>query len=62
MNASSPRVSLWKGRPITDLSRDELIEVVEFLAQESFRMREERSAMWRHIDVSGYLKSKGGIS
>lgn len=32
---------LWKGRPLSELSRDELIEVVETLAAELRRIQSE---------------------
>ena len=43
-------VSTWKGRPIEDLSKDELVEVVNYLANHNRQMRElhdiERD-LWR---------------
>jgi hypothetical protein len=32
MTDEIPKVHFWRGRPITELSRDELIEVIDYLA------------------------------
>lgn len=37
---SDERVVMWKDRPVTDLSRDELLEVVQWLGKEVRRERE----------------------
>lgn len=45
----------WKGRPVTELTREELLEVVEFFAQESLRNREEIARRGRAMDPIKYL-------
>jgi len=48
--------SSWKGTPISELSRKELIEVVEWLGVEMLRLRKDRNR-WRTAgDPLEYLK------
>jgi len=35
----SPRVAYWMGRPIDELTKEELIEVIEFLARDLARLQ-----------------------
>lgn len=48
-------VSTWMGRPMTDLSRDELLEVVEWCGREMQSMRADRDRWRESGDAIKYL-------
>jgi hypothetical protein len=48
------KVSTWYGRSIHELTREELIEVVEFLAKENSEQREESI---RRLDFMSQLRN-----
>lgn len=54
-----PHVVTWMGRPIESLSRDELIEVIDWFAAEHRRQeacRVQERGMWRE-----FIKAARGI-
>ena len=52
------RASYWMGRPITELSRDELLEVIEHCGREIVHLRKE-AVEWRDAaDPIKYLKNR----
>ena len=53
------RTVFWKGQPISELPREVLLEVVEFLAEENFKLRSERQKMWPHVDAAALLRAGG---
>lgn len=55
-------IHTWKGKPIDTLSREELIEVVNFLLHEMEALREDRNA-WMKSGSSIYVEKdiKGEI-
>jgi hypothetical protein len=51
----APSIMYWMGRPISDLSREELIAVIEHMAKrerEHFRWASAERDMWRALKVS----------
>ena len=52
------KVSAWKGVPITELSREELIEVIEYCGKEIIELRRDRDAWLKCGDVAEYLRNK----
>jgi hypothetical protein len=51
-------VHSWQGRPVTELEKEELLEVIDFLVSETEKYREDRDR-WRDSgDVAAYLKAK----
>ena len=48
--------SSWKGTPISELSRKELIEVVEWLGVEMLRLRKDRDRWFAAGDPLEYMK------
>ena len=53
-----PRVSLWMDRPLTDLTKEELIDVVEQLGRELVAQREDKARWMRAGDAAKYLMDK----
>lgn len=50
-----PAVTHWDGKPVNSLTRDELIEAVNYLAKENDRLIAGQLAMVPHLDVRSYL-------
>ena len=48
-------VSAWMGQPVTDLSREELLEVVEWCGGEIQRLQGDRDKWMRSGDALKYL-------
>ena len=48
-------VSMWKGRKMEDLTRDELLEVVEWCGQEILRLQEDRDRWFKAGDPIKYM-------
>lgn len=48
-------VSCWMGRPITELSREELLKVVEHCGEEIQRLQHDRDRWFRAGDPIKYL-------
>jgi hypothetical protein len=48
----------WKGIPISQLSREELIEMIEYCGKEIMMLREDRSRWMRVGDPVRYLMNK----
>ena len=51
----TPMVSMWKGQPIEDLTREELIEALNWCAQEIQEQREDKSRWMKAADPIKYL-------
>ena len=49
---------LWKGKPLSELSRDELIEVINYCGVEIEELRKDRDAWFMAADVKKYLMEK----
>jgi len=49
-----PKVSYWMDRPITELTREELIEVIEYLGRELKRKRNQDLERMRKIAIHKY--------
>jgi len=48
-------VIFWQGRPLTELTKEELIEVIEFCGLEIKRLEENINRWRRNGDVRKYL-------
>lgn len=46
---------MWKGRPMTELSRDELLEVIDWCAEEMQGLRKDRDRWFQAGDPLKYL-------
>ncbi len=46
---------LWMGKPISTLSREELIEVVNFLGNDYQKLRDELFSIRKAVDWKKYL-------
>lgn len=52
------KVSFWMGRPVTELTKEELLEVVEYCGKEIVRLQEDRDR-WRDAgDAAKYLMQR----
>jgi len=49
-----PKVSYWMDRPITELTREELIEIIEYLGRELERKRDRDLERMRKITIHKY--------
>lgn len=48
----------WKGKPIAELSREELIEVVNWFSRELETLREDRNAWMKSGSAVQYMLQK----
>lgn len=48
-------ISSWKGRPITELTREELLEVVDLCGREIISLRQDRDRWRESSDPLKYL-------
>lgn len=48
----------WKGTPINELTREELIEVINYCGDEIKKLREDRNRWFEAGDPIKYLMSK----
>lgn len=48
----------WKGKPIDTLSREELIEVVNWFSRELETLREDRNAWMKSGSAVQYMRQK----
>ena len=64
-------IHTWKGKPIAALSREELIEVVNWFSRELETLREDRNAWMKsgsavqymlQKDIKGEIKSIGNVT
>lgn len=53
-----PMVFYWYGKPCSELSREELLEVIEHLASESGQLRADRDRWMEAGDPAKYLLGK----
>lgn len=51
-------VATWYGQPVESLSQAELIDVINHLASENKRIREENSRMMQSVDWRKYLNQQ----
>ena len=51
-------IHTWKGKPIAALSREELIEVVNWLVRELETLREDRNAWMKRGSAVQYMLQK----
>ena len=58
MEEKTQTVSTWLGRPMTELTRDELLEVVEWCVNEIESLRKDRSRWKDSADVVKYLMTE----
>lgn len=49
------KVSYWMGTPITELSKEDLLEVVEYCGKEILRLRQDRDRWRESGDAAKYL-------
>jgi hypothetical protein len=49
----------WMGTPMEELSREELLTVVNHLAREVVELRADRERMRPNVDWAGYLMTSG---
>lgn len=59
MNKPINLVSYWKGRPVDELTREELLEVVEWCGREIEFLRADRDRWRSSGDSLKYLMAKG---
>jgi len=55
---SEPRVAMLYGRPIDELTREELVEALNFAAGEIHRLQGEQDALRPHVDYGAYITNK----
>jgi hypothetical protein len=55
MSASTTQMSTWCGRPIHDLSREELLQVVEYCGTELQKLTTDRNRWMQSGDPVKYL-------
>lgn len=48
-------ITLWRGKPITELSKEELLEVVEYCGEEIARLTRERDGWHRAANPIKHL-------
>lgn len=53
------QVSMWMGRQMTELTRDELLEVIDYCGKEIQQLREDRDRWMRAADPVKYLMVSG---
>ena len=51
-------VATYYGKPITELSREELIEAIEQMGEEILCLRNQNAKYLKFLDVEAYLKYK----
>ena len=51
---------LWKGTPVEELSREELLKAAYYLANENRRVRQERDMWMDSRPISNYPAKKTG--
>ena len=51
-------VATWMGRPISDLTREELVQAITWLANEMQKLRDEQAAVYPFVDWPRYLRDK----
>ncbi len=51
-------IGTWKGRDFNELSREELLDVIEYLGKELKEVREDRDRWFEAGDVVKYLMNK----
>lgn len=50
------QVALWFGKPVDQLNRDRLLEMVKYCGDEIKRLREDRDRWAKAGDISKYLR------
>jgi hypothetical protein len=53
--SNTSQVSTWCGRPVTELSREELLEVIEYCGTEIQRLTDDRNRWRQSGDALKYL-------
>lgn len=52
-----PMVHCWMGTPVSELDKEQLLEVINILSEDLESLRRERSKMHAHVDWLSYLRS-----
>ena len=55
MNENTTQISTWYGRPVQDLSREELLQVVEYCGAEIQKLTTDRNRWRQSGDPVKYL-------
>lgn len=50
-----PMVTTWKGKPVDELTREELIEAINYCGEEMERLRRENMRLAKAMDLIKYL-------
>lgn len=50
-------IMTWMGKPVTDLPRETLLEVIEHCGEEIRHLQAECNRMRPHVDWRGYLSA-----
>ena len=58
MQQDTDKIAHWKGKPVTELTREELLEVVEWCSRDILRREEELQRWMAACDPAKYLMNK----
>jgi len=56
-STNNPNATFWQATPIEELTREELIEALEYAAKEIARLQRLSSKYLEHVDVMALLKT-----
>jgi hypothetical protein len=56
MTREEVEASLWRGKPMRELSRDELLDVIAYLQREHQTARDEAQRFLPHVDFGSLLR------
>ena len=54
---NTPTVAMWMGQPVEELSKEELLKVVDWCCKEIQRLQEERAKMHKFVDYGKLLRA-----